>query len=168
MEALEYLAQLIGRDADAAVADSRDERVALIVDRDRDVAPFRRILDRVLEQIAEDLLEAIAIAGDDPAEIRNADVEAAVADRGVMAMHDVAHELRPGNRVAANLEPSGLDARHIEQLEDQARHAIDLVERDVQVLLGGPEVAFLDQHLRGLRVALDRRDRRAQLMRRDR
>ena len=76
--------------------------------------------------------------------------------------------MRPGDRLAADLEAAGLDARHVEQLEDQPRHAIDLVERDVQILLGRRQIVLADERLRELRVALDRRDRRAQLVRGDR
>ena len=114
------------------------ELIAAVFDVDADVAAVGRVLHRVLEQIAEDLLEAIAVADDDRLWlVGNVELEAAVADRGVMAMHDVAHERRPRDRLAADLQASGLDARHVEQLEDQARHAIDLIERDVEVLLRG-------------------------------
>src|SRR5436190_23962422 len=110
-ESLEELPDLVGRNADAAIAHGSEQRVAFVVHRDGNVAAVGRILHRVLQQIAEDLLEAIAIAGDDLVRARNADVEAPVADRGVMAMHDVAHELRPGNLIAADFETAGLDAR---------------------------------------------------------
>src|SRR5204863_3481550 len=65
MEALEDLPELVGRNADAAIAHGSEQRVAFVVHRDGNVAAVGRILHRVLQQLAEDLLEAIAIAGDD-------------------------------------------------------------------------------------------------------
>jgi hypothetical protein len=61
VEALEDLAELVGRDADAAVA-HRGHELAAVLDGDADVAAVRRVLHRVLEQIAEHLLEAVAVA----------------------------------------------------------------------------------------------------------
>ena len=135
------------------------------IDAHENLAAVRRVLHRVLEKIAENLLETIAIALHALRRVGNLDVKAAIAHRGVMTMDDVAHERRPRNRLAANLQPSRFDARHIEQLENQSRHAIDLIERDVEILLGRPKVAFANERLGELRVALDRRDRRAQLVR---
>src|ERR1041385_5048499 len=118
------------------------------VDVDADVAPFRRILHGVLQQIAEDLLEAVAIAVDDALTAVDVDAEVPVAERGVMAVHDVAHEVRPWNRFAADLQASGLDARHVEELENQPRHAVDLIECDVEVLLRGRQIVFANERLR--------------------
>src|SRR5438445_42785 len=114
----------------------------------------RRIFDRVLEQISEDLLETVAVAGDHRPTGGHVDMETTVADRRVMALHDIANERCPRNRFAANLQTSGFDARHIEQLEDQTRHPIDLIQRDIEILLRRLQVLFADQRLRQLRVSL--------------
>src|SRR3954452_21561026 len=100
MESLEDLPQLVGRNAHAAIAYRGHDVIAAIVHIDADVAALGRVLDRVLQQVAEDLLKAVAIAVDDALVAFDIDAEVTIAECGVMAMHDVAHEVRPRNRLA--------------------------------------------------------------------
>src|SRR5207248_6423329 len=65
VEALEDLLDLIGRNPDAAVADGGHDGVAPVLDDDVDVAPLGRVLHGILEQVAQDLFQTIAIAVDD-------------------------------------------------------------------------------------------------------
>src|SRR5712691_4867092 len=109
METLEHLIQLIRRDADTAIADRGDDLIAIVFDADENLASLRRVFHRVLQKISEDLLEPIAIAGDDLRVVGNVDMEAALADRRVMAVDDLLNERRPVDRLTADLETSGLD-----------------------------------------------------------
>src|SRR5438132_333135 len=110
MKSLEDVSQLVGGDSHSAIADRSDDLIASIVDVDENLASLRRIFDRVLEQISEDLLETIAVAGDHRAARRHVHVETAIADGGVMPLHDIANERCPRNRLAANLQTSSFDA----------------------------------------------------------
>ena len=110
MEALEDLIQLVVRNADAAIAHRSHDVIAFVDDVDEDLASLRRILDCIFEKIADDLLEPVAIADNDRIGVGNIEMKAAVADRGVMVMHEIAHELDPLQRLVANLETAGLDA----------------------------------------------------------
>src|SRR5256885_7595631 len=83
---------------------------------------FRSVFHGVLQQVAQHLLEAVAIAGHDPAVVRHGDVKAAIADGGGMAMHDFAHESRPADRVAGPLPPARLEAGDAAPLRDQPPH----------------------------------------------
>src|SRR3954451_17255988 len=107
MEALEDLPQLVSRDTDAAVRDRGHDLIAAIFDRDEDLAAVRRVLDRVLHQIAEHLLKPVAIAEHPFVADREVELETAIVDRGVMAMNDIADERGPRNRLPAELPAAG-------------------------------------------------------------
>src|SRR5438105_7074948 len=132
MKSLEDVSQLVGGDSHSAIADRSDDLIASIVDVDENLASFRRIFDRVLEQISEDLLETVAVAGDHRPTGGHVDMETTIADRRVMALHDIANERCPRNRFAANLQTSGFDARHIEQANNAARQASELIQHDLE------------------------------------
>src|SRR4029077_1988962 len=95
---------------------------------------------------------------------RQVELKPPLAEGSVMAMDDIAHECGPGDRLATDLEPAGLNSGDIQELEDETRHPVDLVEGDVEILLGCAQVVFADEGLGKLRVALDRGDRRTQLV----
>src|ERR1700694_1342173 len=120
MEALEDLIQLVRWNADASIGDRRHYLTVADFDTDENLAALRRVLHGVLEQIAENLLEPITIAENDGLRLRNIEVESPSAHRGVVALHDIANEPRPVNRLTPHLQTSRFDARHVEKLEDQA------------------------------------------------
>ena len=95
MEPLEDLIQLVVRNADAAIAHGSHDVIAFVDDVDEDLASLRRILDCIFEKIADHLLEPVAIADDDRIGVGDIEMKATVADRGVMVMHEIAHERKP-------------------------------------------------------------------------
>ncbi len=76
-------------------------------------------------------------------------------------------KLEPADRLLVDLQPVGLDAGDVEQLRDQPHHAVDFAEDRVEVrhALFGRQI--VDRLREQLRVALDGRQRRAQLVRGD-
>src|SRR6185437_11649184 len=62
VELLEDRLLLARGDADAVVGDGKLDVVAALADRDRDPAAPRRELGGVVEQVDEDLLDAVAVA----------------------------------------------------------------------------------------------------------
>src|SRR2546423_8733689 len=105
VEALEDLPDLVGGDADAAVAHRGHELIAAVLEAHVDVAAVRGVLLRVLEQIAEHLLEAVAVARDLLIRLRERDVKLAVAAGGGGA-DGLPHQTRPAGRLPGG-SPSG-------------------------------------------------------------
>src|SRR4051812_25842068 len=64
METLEPLSELVGGDSDSAVINRSDDHIAPCLDRDAYVASIRRVLHGVFQQVAENLLQPVAIAFD--------------------------------------------------------------------------------------------------------
>jgi hypothetical protein len=61
-ELLEDEAALVGRHARAVVGDLDTDARVLLVGADTDLLPGRRVLDRVLEEVRQHLLKAVAVA----------------------------------------------------------------------------------------------------------
>src|SRR2546430_10016538 len=64
-EALEHVADLLGRDADAGVGHAHQGVAAIDATRHGDYAAFRRVLDGVVDQVADHLDQPVAIARHD-------------------------------------------------------------------------------------------------------
>src|SRR5579864_9063878 len=64
-EALEDVADLLRRDAEPGVGDADQGVPALDTAGQRDRAPFGRVLDRVVDEVADDLDQTVAVARDD-------------------------------------------------------------------------------------------------------
>src|SRR5436190_22936527 len=79
MESLEDLSQLVLRNADAPVAHRGHDLIAAILHVDVDLASLRRVLDRVLQKVAQNLLQAIAIANDHRPAVRDVEMEPSIA-----------------------------------------------------------------------------------------
>src|SRR5260221_10547116 len=121
MEAFEHLIQLVDRNADSVVADARHELIALLLDADSDLTAVRRVLHGVLHQVAQDLLETIAVAIHHPSIFSDVELEGTVAEGRVVTANHFTDEGRPDDRLAANLEPAGLNPPDIQKLQDQPR-----------------------------------------------
>ena len=65
VELLEDLAQVLLRNSKTLVLNAEEQRVALAGRVDNHVAAVRRVLDRVVEQVRENLVELVLVANDD-------------------------------------------------------------------------------------------------------
>lgn len=63
-ELLEDPVLLCGRNAEPLVGDAEPDATATAADLDLDVAPVERVLDRVVDQVREDLAQLVRIRGD--------------------------------------------------------------------------------------------------------
>src|SRR5258706_1381408 len=167
VEALEQLRDLVFRDADAIVDDRREHIAAVHVGIELDVAPLGGVLDGVGEEVVDDLSHAVGV--DVHRRLGNGGVEGDAAGSILHTEGATAaiEELQPADGLPVDLQAVGLDARDVEQFRDQAHHAVDLPENGVEVggaLVGREVVHGLCEELC---VALDRRERSAQLVRGD-
>src|SRR6185295_17438337 len=110
MEALEELRNLVFRNADAVIDDARLRSAAFDVDVHLDVRSVGRVLQRVRQQVVDDLAHAIGISDDD--DVVGLRVE---ANRARWILHaeggaTALEELRPANRLLMNLQTIRLDA----------------------------------------------------------
>src|SRR5438309_297013 len=64
-ETLENVADLVLRDADPRVRDADQREIALDTARQGDGSPLGRVLDRIVDQVAHDLDQPVAVARDD-------------------------------------------------------------------------------------------------------
>src|SRR5690242_2409250 len=64
MEPLEHLAELLLRDSDALIRDGDPDLVAVAGNPKRDGAALRRVFDRVAQEVAHDLLDALLVGVD--------------------------------------------------------------------------------------------------------
>ena len=132
---------------------------------DGDLAAGRRRVQRVRDEVRDDLQDAVAVAEHDrrargehlQLDLAGARLLALGADRSLADVEEV--DLLDVERELARLE-----AREVEQVADQALQAPGLGEHDLErgvLLLLALDHAVGDR----LHVALDRRQRRAQLVR---
>ena len=166
-ELLEDQPLVVDRDARPVVGDRDDDRAVQLPHVDVDRGAGRRVLDRVVDQVAHDLAEPPGVAADE----RN------LADHRVQR-HLVLADGGRRDRVAdergeidvreAVRERPGLDPRRVEHVADQGREPRRLVADQCEerlALLGGQLAPAL---LQRPRRADHRRHRASQLMRDER
>ena len=160
-----------GRDAEPLIADDEPRVSPLRPDADVDRLAVP-VLDRVRDQVRHDLLEPLAIPAADGALPRVDGQPAAEARRLVDEPRaDLARDLGQIDRVDLELELAGRQARDVEQVVDEAAQArrlrVDLLDLgdEPRPLRPGVE-ARQPKQVRHLQ--LERRERRAQLVRGDR
>jgi len=90
LKGLEEMRKVTSRDADPLIDDPHDELTRLPLDGNRDPPGRRRVLDRVREQVAQDLPHEIRVDEDRPATV-HAHLDW-VAGRNVGALEDLATE----------------------------------------------------------------------------
>ena len=160
----EQLAELVRRDAPALVGDRDRHLQPLARRRDPDGRGVRRVARGVGEQVVEHLHQALPV-GHDPGQVgRQVDadgVSPAAADERAAGL---VHQRGELGGLGRDRERAGVDTPGVEQVADQAVHAVGLLVNDAEELrhLGrGDEARGAER--RGGR-ALDRGQRRAQLV----
>src|SRR5438445_8033643 len=127
-ETLKHVADLVLWDADAGVGDAHQGELPLDPARKRDRPTLRRVLDRVVDQVADDLDQPVAVARDDG----QARVEVGLeldTDGGGCGARDRLHQdvvdvhVRRAQRHSAGLHPV-----EVEHVADQAVHAVRVIE----------------------------------------
>ena len=165
-EPVEGVLEELGRHALPGVPHLDLERVVAVTERDGHAAARRRELDRVRDQVPDDLLDAVGIA-QDPVLLARMVVEAHL---DLLAFGGEAHRVHRGpdhggerRRLQGQPELAGDDARDVEQVVDQLglrRHvALDHLESTV-----GP-IGVESPGAQEPRPAHDRRERRPELVR---
>ena len=123
VEALEHARQLVGRDADAGVAHAAARRGRRPRAAGRRCVPSKRELERVGEQVEDDLLPHVAVDVDRLGQRRAVDDrDASPARSTARAEHagQIGGERARGRPArSAALDAAGLDAREVEQRVDQ-------------------------------------------------
>src|SRR5437899_4772708 len=166
-ELLEHGLMIFGRDADPGVADRDLEPAGIAMRRYVDAAAVGRELDRVGQEVDEDLLH-LALVGLNVAQRR---IDAHLQS-DIVPLRTLAHQRhRIGERRSdiecrqVELHPARLDLRQVEDVVDESQQVlarrIDVVQV-IRLLLVHLAKEFLLQHLR---KADDRVQRRAKLMR---
>ena len=165
LQALEDLRQVRRGDAHAVVPDDEARPVGLAPDADLDRVIFA-VLDGVREQIRDDLVDAHAVPStDDRLALDPHSHELALGLR--VTVDHFAHERAELDVLHVEANAARHDARDVEQVVDQARHASHLLLRARRVALE----SFLGERLlarvpgKELDAKLQRRERRSQLVR---
>ena len=143
-EGVEERRQRLGRDADAAVANT-DFQLAVPLARGQiHAAAIRRVLDRVGEQVAEDLLQPHRIRLDHQRILREGDRQllAAGARHRRHRVRRLGEGLPDGKSALAQFDLPAADPRDVEQLVDDPHHVPGLALDDGQLALDGAAVAF--------------------------
>ena len=165
-EPVEGVLEELGRHALSRIPNLDLERVVAVAERDDHAPARRRELDRVRDQVPDDLLDAVGIA-QDPVLLAGMVVEAHL---DLLAFGGEAHRVHRGpdhggerRRLQGQPELAGDDARDVEQVVDQLglrRHvALDHLESAV-----GP-IGVESPGAQEPRPAHDRRERRPELVR---
>src|SRR5262249_37635083 len=120
-EALERLGNVLGRNADAAIGDGDGDSLCRLCGRHTDFAAARRELDRVGEQVEQDLAQPSSI-GAEQGNVGAGGLGDAYA-RGVRLsarhLQRAAYDLVDIERLLIELEPAGVDLREIENVVDE-------------------------------------------------
>src|SRR5439155_3669136 len=123
---------IVGGDAQAPIADGDDGAVAFAFQADIDRLAVA-VLDGVRDEVRYDLVEPTLVPATDDG-VRRVDVQRRTNARGLVgeARADLVDDLREVDQLYVQLEPSGGDARHVEQFVDQTvkagRLRIDLLD----------------------------------------
>ena len=119
LKLLEQLRDVLGRDAESAVLDVDLDLVADRTGRDADGRPIGGVLDRVVDEVDEDLFELRAIDADEREVGRDVDEDAARPPLGMELAHEVAHHVVDGDLGPLDAHALRVDARHLEEVVDQ-------------------------------------------------
>ncbi len=171
VEFLEDARQVLASDPFARILDAESDEVAFRLHLDPDRPPARSVLDRVDDQVVEDMLDPIAIDHDAGELAVDVGLE---RDRGILGarLHPrsgAMDELVGEDRLEVELDPALLDPGQVEQVVDHREDAIGILpRRQEQLDLFGRERAHdlleeeVDGHLhageRGLQLMADGRN----------
>ena len=141
-EEIEHARQHLGADADPGVLHSEHGLVALSLQTDRDATAGIRVLDRVAEQVRDDLLESQRIAGDDHRRGgEHVEIDPVKARRLAELQRDPLQQIVQIHRLLPDGDLAPGHARHVEQVVDEPRKVAHLPLDDAA--LAGEAVACL-------------------------
>ena len=175
-ELVEDALALVSRDAGAVVGDRDADRAIGRLDLDPDRGAWRGVLGGVLQQVGHHLVDHQVVQGDRRQVFGDRQLERVRGQRALEAVADLAHQLAQVVPVALGTECAALDARHVQQVADQAveavRFAHDGGDEAVAILVTPGDVRLdealgrgLDCGQRGAQVVGDRVEQRgAQLV----
>ena len=123
-EELEDPGQDVARDTDAGIAHTQDAVTALARHADLDGAARRRVFDRVVEQVHDDLLQSHRI-GIDP-DLVGVERDAVTAGAARQRRQAAAHGLRELHRLRIEADLAGGDAVDLEQIFHHPRDVLRL------------------------------------------
>ena len=156
-----------GRHAEALVGDREAHERVVVADAQRDLAAVRRVLDRVVEQVREDLAHLVGV-GLDRRHVRLASRATASGSRAGARARPPRRPTASSRGVAAldgDVQRPRLEPAHPEDVVDDPREPLGLRRRRRRA---GPHAAPEQRRLvpaKRERGAVDRRERRAELVR---
>jgi len=167
---LEQVLGLVLRQADAVIAHHDGDGVRVLrVRLDLDPRPRRRVLQRVRDEVRDDLHRAIAVAPSRQLRVDARELEDVPGRprEHRHALEDFGEDRRDRKAVGAQFGATGANAADVEQLFDEAREAFALTPDDLEELhaVGVVELALVAEQ--DLRERSDRGERRAELVRDD-
>ena len=135
IEALEEMRNLLGGDPGAGIADRQLHGFAGASQRDRDL-PVERELERVRQEIEDDLLPHVAIDVDGSPQrgTLHHEAEPGTVHRRPEVAGEIGRQGGQIRRLVARLDPPGLDTRKIEQRVDQLEQSQAVPMRRLETL----------------------------------
>jgi hypothetical protein len=163
-EQVEDARQRVRRYAHTAVQHAHGHCLALAPDGHFDATPPRCVLQRIAQQIVEDLLESHGVAGHDDRLMlrRQREVQLPLACLGAGLRDEALEQRGEVDGLALQRDLATRDARHVQQIVDQPRKDLDLSLDDREGAIGRcARVAVPRGELHGV---ADRAERIAQLV----
>ena len=132
-EGFKHTLQKLRGQAGSRIVDADQRPARLFVHADPDFTALRRKLQRVGQQVVEDLLDPGAVAAD-PDRVRlNGDAVARRAVRRAQRVHTVVHTVGQIERLSLKHDLAGHQTAHIQQVVDDVAQMAVLPANDVQV-----------------------------------
>jgi hypothetical protein len=154
--------QIVGRDADAGIADRDVGDLAAVADRNGDAAGLR-VFDRVRDEVDQDLPQAFLVGLDLVGQpILEFELQLKALGGGLRPEHvdDVVEQAANVDDVRPDRQDAALDPRNLEQAFDQVGDVFGRAADDLARLSARHRVVALEQ----LRIAVDDVQRRADLV----
>ena len=120
-EEVEDPGQRVRRDADPAVRHAYGHGPLLAREHDLYASAWRRVFDRVAQQVVEDLLQAHCVADHDDRHVfgRQREMELPLPGLDARLRHDPVQKRHNVDRLTLERDLSARDARHVEQIVHQ-------------------------------------------------
>ena len=126
-EHFEQTRELLGGNADTLVDDADDGHISDAPELDAHLCAGGRVLRRVVEKVADDLGDPGRVGeGRDVGLDVHADLLLASREERVRSLDRALDQGRQGDVLLAQLERAAADARHVEEVIDEADHVIEL------------------------------------------
>ncbi len=165
IELLEDSLLLGDRDAETGVADRKLHVMVTLFERDRHVSAVRRVLDRVVDQVREDLTELPCVCSNGRQRLRGLQHEVDVRRRVHACSLDL--ELSDLQRIAlldVDAQLAGVELAREQQIVDDLRQPARFLDDDLQQLVTQLGLELDVAAAQCECGAVDRGERRAQLV----